>query len=115
LDLYRQDITSSKKVSYLVKQTQNIDNHILKTIADQLVSELDAGVIFFANVKEDHSVNYLCRSNTDLVSAGLLMKKVVSASNGNGGGSPTFAQGGSRESGNLDSVFASIKEELSRV
>ena len=53
----------------------------------------------------------ICRSNGSL-HAGFLIKKVASASNGNGGGSETFAQGGSREVLDLDSLLAEVEQEI---
>ena len=46
----------------------------------------------------------------DTKKAGDILKDVVTKLNGKGGGSPTFAQGGSQLSDNLDEVLNSIED-----
>ncbi len=111
LDFYRNQIKHRDDMSFLVMKVNNMDLHVLKTIADYLINEDQLNVAFFANQKEDQSVNFICRSNGSL-HAGFLIKKVASASNGNGGGSETFAQGGSREVLDLDSLLAEVEQEI---
>lgn len=111
MDEYQKNIVTTSTISYLVMKTENIDNYILKTIADNLITSMNHGIIFFANQKEDHSINYLCRSNSS-IAAGLLMKKVATYSNGNGGGSPTFAQGGARIVNDLDTILEEVVQEI---
>ena len=111
IEQYQKNIVTTPSISYLVMKTENIDNYILKTIADDLITSMKPGIIFFANQKEDCSINYLCRSNSS-IAAGLLMKKVATYSNGNGGGSPTFAQGGAKEVENLDAILEEIVQDV---
>ncbi len=111
LDEYRQNIKTCNDLSYLVMSVSRVDNHILKTIADHLINEMKNGIIFFANQKEDQSVNFICRTNGS-IAAGLFMKKIVSSIQGNGGGSSTFAQGGVKAISNLDSLLADVESEI---
>ena len=91
--------------------TDNIENQLLKTVADAIANENENMIIFFANKKKDGSINYICRSNSS-INAGLLMKKVAQFTNGNGGGSSTFAQGGTKEVDNINSLLEEIKQEV---
>ena len=84
---------------------------VLKTIIDNLMVNIKEGVIFIANVKGDN-VNFVCRSNTS-INAGSLVKEASIKSNGNGGGSPTFAQGGGKTTLYLDEIFNNIRKEIS--
>lgn len=111
LSKYKEMLRKKDGLSYIVMQVENMDNYILKTIADHLANELEPCVIFFANVKDDQSINFLCRSSAN-VHAGLLMKKVATFSNGNGGGSPTFAQGGTKKMDDLEALLKGIKQEI---
>lgn len=115
LDIYRKHIEKSATVSYLVMKIEHMDNQILKTIADTLANENEKIVIFFANIKEDKSINFICRNNSNIHNAGLLMKQVATASNGNGGGSATFAQGGTKAVNDLDSILEDVKKEIENV
>ena len=83
---------------------------ILKSIVDNLMVHIKEGLVFIANVKGDN-VNFVCRSNID-THAGLLVKNASVKSLGNGGGSPTFAQGGGKTTEYLDEIFKLVKEEV---
>lgn len=110
LDNYRNNIKQYNKIKGLIMEVNNMDNVLLKTIADTLVNEIKPGCVFFINKKDDNSVNFICRS-TSHVNAGLVVKDASISSNGNGGGSPTFAQGG----GKTTSVIPAIIKHLEKV
>ena len=95
----------------LLMKTNDTDINSLKSIADSLISTMDEGFIFFANVKDDGNVNFIARSNS-FVNAGLIVKDASISSGGNGGGSLTFAQGGGKNADNLDKVFDHIEKVL---
>ena len=86
-----------------------MDVNILKDICDTLVNKMGRGYVLIANQKEKN-ISYIARSNVDTIKAGDLIKKVVTPLDGKGGGSPTFAQGGSPASSKLDEVLNSIEE-----
>ncbi len=111
LDEYRNKIQEYHGVKGLIMEVENKDQNLLKTIVDHLVNEMQSGFVFFANVKEDHSVNFICRSNCH-VNAGYIVKIASQMSNGNGGGSATFGQGGGKSVSNLDEIYQSIKKAL---
>ena len=92
-------------------KTKNKDLNLLKSIADSLINEIENALIFFANIKDNTSVNYICKSNST-VKAGELVKMASLKSDGNGGGNPKFAQGGEKEISNIDKILEEIKKVI---
>ena len=107
LDIYREKIIEVDGVNRLIMKVENKDINLLKSIADTLINEMDNGFIFFINEKEDGSVNFIAKSNSK-VNSGFVVKTISNLYNGNGGGSPTFAQGGSKS---IDSNIISEVEK----
>ena len=87
------------------------DNNILKSIADSLMNEMKEGFIFFINQKEDGSMNFIAKSNSK-INAGYIMKKIATYANGNGGGSPTFAQGGTSSIEKAENILEEVEKDL---
>ena len=111
LDIYREHTKLINGIPTILMRLDNKDMNILKSIADSLMNEMENAFLFFANVKEDHSVNFIAKSSS-FVSAGEVVKDASLRSNGNGGGNPTFAQGGGKTDKALDEVFAHIEEVI---
>ena len=86
------------------------DMNLLKSVADTLMNEMNNGFIFFMNVKEDHTVNFIAKSNS-FVNAAEIVKDASMRSEGNGGGSPTFGQGG----GKTDIALKGIEQHIRKV
>ncbi|MBR3146268.1 MAG: alanine--tRNA ligase [Bacilli bacterium] len=107
LDIYREKIIEVNGVNRLIMKVENKDINLLKSIADTLINEMDNGFIFFINEKEDGSVNFIAKSNSK-VNSGFVVKTISNLYNGNGGGSPTFAQGGAKS---IDSNIISEVEK----
>ena len=111
LDIYREKIKDYNGTLGIVMSINNKDVNILKSIADALINEIGEGFVFFANVKGDKSVNYIAKS-TCKVNAGMVMKVVSQMSDGNGGGSATFAQGGGKSAERIKDVIEYVVNEL---
>lgn len=111
LDIYREKIKTYNKVLGIVMEVHDKDVNILKSIADALINEMQEGVVFFANVKKTKAINFICRSNCN-VNAGLLVKQASILAEGNGGGSPTFAQGGGKDASKLKEIFDYVGKTL---
>ena len=75
------------------------------------MNEMNNGFIFFINVKEDGSVNFIAKSNS-FVNAGEIVKDAALRSEGNGGGSPKFAQGGGKTTDKLEEIYEHIERVL---
>ena len=84
----------------------------MKSMADDLCNKLDKLVVLLANIKEDNSVNFVCRSTDSSVNAGFIIKSISKAFGGNGGGSPTFANGGIKEKSHLEDIKQAFEDLL---
>lgn len=111
LDIYRSNIRELGNKKYLLMRLSDMDVSIVKSIADSIINEIDEGIVFFANVKNNSNVGFVCRSNCN-VNAGLMVKNASVLSGGNGGGSATFAQGGGKTIESIDSIFEYIEKEI---
>lgn len=111
LDIYREHIKYINNIKCIIMEVDNKDINLLKSIADSLINEMSSGIIFFANKKEDNSVNFIGKSNCQ-VNIGLITKEASIKAGGNGGGSPTFAQGGGKSIENLEEIFAYIEKAI---
>ena len=66
--------------------------------------------MFVANVK-GNNVNFICKSNSS-INAGVLIKDASVKSNGNGGGSSVFGQGGGTTTKFVDEILESVKSKI---
>ncbi len=98
-------------INTIIYKTTNQDSNVLKTIADSLANQLQNALIIFANIKEDNTVNFVIRSNSN-ISAGNIIKSLTSKTSGNGGGSNTFASGAGKDISNIDNILEEIKKEI---
>lgn len=110
LDAYLSRVkeVNGKKLLYL--ELDNIEMFLVKTMADNLCNKFDEVVVFLANIKEDSSVNFICRSSIPSVNAGYVIKNITTAFDGNGGGSPTFAQGGIKDKSHLKDIKQALED-----
>ena len=111
LDIYREKIKDYNGTFGLLMTVENKDVNLLKAVADAMIDEMGTGFVFFANVKDDGSVNFLARSSCH-VNSGLIVKDAAISSLGNGGGSPTFAQGGGKTKDSLPKIYTHIEKVL---
>lgn len=89
----------------------NKDTILLKTIADELINEMKNAFIFFINIKDDGSVNFIAKSSS-FVNAGLIVKDASVSSDGNGGGSQKFAQGGGKTTKFIPEIIEHIEKVI---
>lgn len=99
-------------VNTIVSITSKYDINTLRQIVSHLSNQIENNLIVLANLNEDKSVNFIVKSNCDKIDCSLIVKKLAEATNGNGGGSKVFGQGGGTDSDNLGKSLKSIKEEL---
>ncbi len=111
LDIYKENIKDYNGTLGIIMKVNNKDVNLLKAVADNLIQVMKEGLVFFANVKNDGAVNFIARSNCH-VNAGLLVKNAAVMSEGNGGGSPTFAQGGGKTTSILNEIFDYVEKAL---
>ena len=110
LDAYLSRVkeVNGKKLLYL--ELDNIEMFLVKTMADNLCNKFDEVVVFLANIKDDSSVNFICRSSIPSVNAGYVIKSITTAFDGNGGGSNTFAQGGIKDKIHLKDIKQALED-----
>ena len=82
----------------------------LKQIADAIDNKLDNAFILLANINGT-SVNLIAKSSSK-VNAGTIVKEISLKCNGNGGGSPKFAQGGGNNATDIAEYLAEVKEQI---
>lgn len=111
LEIYKENIKQYNNIPAIVMQVNNKDMNVLKAICDNLIQVMNTGVIFLANVKSNQSINFIARSNTK-VNASALVKKASTLAGGNGGGSPTFAQGGGTSIDKIPDILRAVEDEL---
>ena len=111
LDVYREHIKDYNGTFGLLMTVENKDVNLLKRVADAMIEEMGTGFVFFANIKDDGSINFLSRSSCH-ANSGLIVKDAAVSSNGNGGGSPTFAQGGGKTKDALPKIYTHIEKVL---
>ena len=96
--------------STIIKKVNNYEISILKTLIDNAFTKISKGIIFVANIK-GNNVNFICKSNCD-INAGDLVKYASLKSNGNGGGSNSYAQGGGTDITYIDEILKDIETKL---
>lgn len=109
--IYEKNIEEIHGVKVLLMKLKNQDSTVLKNIIDDLLNKMGEGFILFANCKGEN-VNFIARSNIDL-NAGEIVKMASTLSDGNGGGSKTFAQGGGKTTKYIGEIFDKVKEQIS--
>ena len=110
LDNFFDKVEEINNRKVIITKVEDYDMEVLKGIIDNLMVKLGEGLIFIANVRGEN-VNFVCRSNIS-TPAGLLVKNASIKSLGNGGGSPTFAQGGGKTIEFISEIFEDIKKEI---
>jgi len=111
IDEYIDNVKKINDINTLIMKVENIEINDLKTIVDELINRLGKSIVFFADIN-NKSVNFICKCNDVEYKAGLLVKKASEMANGRGGGSSTFAQGGSSDISNVDKIIKTIKESI---
>lgn len=99
-------------INTIISITNGYDVNTLKQIISHLSNQVENNLIVLANINNDKSVNFIAKGNSDKVDCSSIIKKIAEATNGNGGGSKVFGQGGGTDSTNLGKVLKNIKEEL---
>lgn len=98
----------------IIKVFENSDINTLKSLAGALESKLNNGIVFLINKKID-SLNFVAKENVSLkdkMNVGILVKETSKIAEGNGGGSPLFAQGGGNNVQKLDMILAYVESKI---
>lgn len=98
----------------LIKTFENKDMATIKSLAGNLCSKLNNAIVLLINVK-DSSINFVAKESDSLkdkFNVGNLIKDISKIAEGNGGGSPTFAQGGGTNPDKLDMILTYVKSKI---
>ena len=110
LDIYKEKMKVINGVQTIIMEVENKDINLLKSVIDALINEMDNAFIFIMNIKDNKNINFLAKSSS-FVNAGEIVKDASLRSEGNGGGSKVFAQGGGKTTDNI----YEIKKHIERV
>jgi len=110
LDIYleKKEVINDIEVLLIKKEEQDIKT--LKNLADTLANKLENSFVFIENVVGD-TLQFIVKS-TSSKQAGEVLKKVLAEVGGNGGGSPSFAQGGLKDKEKADEVLDVVRKTL---
>lgn len=108
LDSYKEKEKVIGNITTIIMKLYDKDNNLLKEIADNLINGKENYLVLFANVKNDR-VSFIARSNSS-IKAGDIVKFVATKTGGNGGGKPTFAEGGGRDISHLDEALNEVEK-----
>ena len=104
-----QDIAGGKL--FISKVDDTLDGNSMKTGIELLANKLGESIIVLANAKSviaKVSEGFISKG----VNAGKIVGDIARATGANGGGRPNFAQGGVKDSSNLDNILAKIEQEI---
>ena len=98
----------------VIETFKNESLNTLKALAGSISSKLKDGIVFLITTKED-AINFVAKANDSLkdkINVGLLIKDVSKIAEGNGGGSPSFAQGGGTNPEKLDMILSYVENKI---
>lgn len=96
-------------VNTIILKLENYDNNALKILSDTLENNHAPAFIFFANIKDDN-VNFIAKMTKSLpYDIGKLVKTAANKCEGNGGGSKFFAQGGGKNTTEVDKILEAVR------
>ena len=104
-----QDIEGGKL--FISKVDDSLDGNAMKTGVDLLSERLGDSIVVLANAKSvisKVSDSFVTKG----VNAGKIVGEIARATGANGGGRPNFAQGGVKDSLNLDKILAQVEVEI---
>lgn len=110
-------IERNNNIETVITKVNNYELSVLKQIVDNLCGKLNNGFVFIVNVSNSN-VNYMAKCNTaisDKIDCGELIRNAAIKSNGNGGGSKVYGQGGGTDISKVDDIIAEIKSIVNNI
>ena len=92
----------------------NEDMNVLKSLVGNITSKLNNGIVLLIN-KKDGAINFIAKENDELkdkINLGEIIKDISKIAEGNGGGSPVYAQGGGTNPDKLDMIVTYFKSKV---
>jgi len=98
---------------------KNADIAFLRRCADLLKAKIPQAGVFFLSGQKDEDIYFVCALTSALsrkeIAADALLKKVLSAFDGSGGGRRDFAQGGLKDASKQEAVFKEFERTIREV
>ncbi|QAT17148.1 alanyl-tRNA synthetase [Candidatus Velamenicoccus archaeovorus] len=98
---------------------KNADIAFLRRCADLLKAKIPQAGVFFLSGQKDEDIYFVCALTPALsrkeIAADALLKKILSAFDGSGGGRRDFAQGGLKDASKLEAVFKEFERTIREV
>ena len=117
LSLFENKLEEINGINTIIMTTNDYEIPILKEIMNALSNKITNSFIFIANIN-NNNVNYLAKTNGDLkdtIDCGELVKSAALKSNGSGGGSKVYAQGGGTSIDNINNIIEEIKTVVKNI
>ena len=118
VDTIRNEIKVINGFNVIFKKFEDVDVNSLKTIGDKLKDNIDNSIILFASIN-GKNVNFVLMASKNSVKKGIhagnIIREVSRLTNGGGGGSPTMAQAGGKDSEKVDKAFDKFMELISNI
>ena len=99
-----------------VSKIEGFEPSMVKSGLDMISSKLGNSVVVLVSVINENQLSIGAKVSDNFIAkeinAGKLVQKIAQATGGKGGGRPNFAQGGGKDTANLDNLLLEIKEEL---
>ncbi len=117
LNLFEEKLEEINGINTIIIKVENYDLNILKELVSALSNKHPNSFIFVANVK-GNNVNYIAKAKEELkdkLNCGEIVRNVAIKSNGSGGGSPVFAQGGGTSIEKLNEILSEVKSIVKNV
>jgi alanyl-tRNA synthetase len=115
IDQLVRDSEKIGEIIFVQQEFDDLNNDILKQIADKFREKTKKGVILLIS-KSDNRLNFVCGVTDVLVKQGLkagdLVKKVAAVTGGGGGGRPHLATAGGKDASKLPEAIALLRKIL---
>ena len=114
VDNYVNKKVNGKHGEVVILSLENYEIDVIKTLAGAICSKLQDGIAFIVNSKEN-AINFVAKASDalkDKINLGSLIKDVAKIAEGNGGGSPIFAQGGGTRQDKLEMILEYVKQNI---
>ncbi|MBQ6654984.1 MAG: alanine--tRNA ligase [Erysipelotrichaceae bacterium] len=102
-------------LKFLIAKVEG-DNGELKNLADQLINKLHEGVVVIYTDRDNRQMFVASCSGKAVEKgyrAGDIIRQVCTICGGNGGGKPSMASGGGKDSSKVDEAIRTLKDSLS--
>ncbi len=117
LSLFENNLEEINGINTIIMITKNYELNIIKEVISVLSNKINNSFIFIANIV-DNNVNYIAKSTNalkDKLNCGEIVKNAAQKSNGSGGGSRFYAQGGGTSTDNINMIIAEVKNVVKNV